>query len=407
MKCVNLQYYVLLLLVIVLQYIPKEQINIEQSMKAICEYETLYLCPDCFTSSRNCDAIDKLFVLHKGSWFNIVNNIFNSHTARKGNFLHSRLAIAKRINRDNAIEKLLLEFCKSLSPPPLNCRWSQGGSTEQAKKFLEKSILQNNRIEGCIFCPISSKLQTLHRFLKSINQNTNELFNLLAIRTNVEPVLLNLLSNEEEPFPVPKLFYSYGFSFIESYDGQSLDHFYEHSILTRMLIASKLIKAALMFTEGVDGFRLYLTDVNSDNVMVRLEGDNKNVFISIVDLDNVLIMDSRADSHDTEHMYHAHRRIDCKECFAYVQQDVCTYQSSDLNLYAICQLLLENRNGNYPEGLLHNGRVDSKLVSDQLRDSQTLHNLLEECVYCHPPGCRNRTIILNDVLDIISEHVDQ
>ncbi|XP_049291683.1 uncharacterized protein LOC125768295 [Anopheles funestus] len=413
MKSATTLYYILLYVVIVLQRFPKENSPIESILVAVCEYDSRVLCPECFSMSPMCHNFDKLFVPHAESFFNKINSILNSHTTRMGTFLKpNNSAVLKHMNRENAMEKLLAEFCEFHSQPKQNCTsWKRNGSIEEAKAFIKDSILDTTRIEGCVFCPTSGNKQTLERFLATLKPEDNELWNLLAIRTNVEPLLLKLFSTRDTPWYVPKLLGTIGFSFIESYEGQTLEHFYEHPLTTRMLIASKLIKAAFRFTEGIHGFRFYLTDINPDNVVVHAENGGKNVRVTIVDLNNVIILDSLAKTFSTRRdSHHVHGRIECNGCFAYVQEDICRYPNSDLNLFATCQLLLENLNGNYAAGLLHNDQshgLDQPMMSHRDNVAHILHNLLEECVYCQPPDCRNRSLILEDVLNIIDRTVLQ
>ncbi|XP_053669069.1 uncharacterized protein LOC128719470 [Anopheles marshallii] len=413
MKSVSTPYFILLMIIIVLQRLPKENSRTTRPLEAICEYDSRVLCPECFSILPKCDDFHKLFVPQTESLFNRINSMFNSHTTRIGTFRkQNNPAVLKHINRGEAIEKLLKEFCEWHPQPKQHCTsWKRNGSVEEAKEFIKESILDTTRIEGCIFCPTSGNRQTLRRFLALFEPSDNELWNLFAIRTNVEPLLLKLFSTYDSPFYVPKLLDVVGFSFVESYQGQTLEHFYEHPLATRMLIASKLIKAAFRFTEGIHGFRIYLTDINPDNVVADVKDKGKTVRVSIVDLDNVIILDSRSKTFSTRHnTYHVHGRIECNGCFAYVQEDVCRYPNSDLNFFATCQLLLENLNGNYAAGLLHNDHskgLDQPMLPHREEAAQNLHNLLEECVHCQPPNCRNRSRILQDVLNIIDQTVSQ
>ncbi|XP_050070111.1 uncharacterized protein LOC126558188 [Anopheles maculipalpis] len=405
-------YYVLLFIVIVLQRFPKDNISTSRPLKSVCDHDSHVLCPECFPSPPKCDEFEQLFMLHEGSLFNQINAVLNAHTTRIGAFRGSEyLAVLKHLNRDKTMKKLLEQFCDSYPQPRKGkCTWTRHGSTEEATHFIQQSILDATRIEGCIFCATSSSGQTLQRFLALFKPTDSALWNLLAVRTNVEPLLLKLFATHGTSLYVPKLLATVGFSIVESYEGQTLEHYYEHPLAIRMMIASKLIKAAFAFTEGIHGFRFYLTDINPDNVVVKVENDSRNVLVSIVDLDNVIILDSLANTFSTDDgENHVHGKIECNGCFAYVQEDVCRYRNSDLNLFATCQLLLENLNGNYAAGLLHNDH--SKDLDPSMAHPNDapliLHNLLEECVHCQPPNCRNRSLILHDMLAIIDQTIAQ
>uniref|UniRef100_A0A182JPL1 PIP49_C domain-containing protein n=1 Tax=Anopheles christyi TaxID=43041 RepID=A0A182JPL1_9DIPT len=399
-------YYDLLFVIIVLRYIPNENRIQKRPLEGVCDYDSHKLCPECFSGLLECDKFDEIFKLKSENLFNIINNILNSHTTRVGTLVEqNKLAVMKHLNRDHTIEKLLQTYCDYYSLQQQNCRWEQhDGSVNLAKEFIKKSILDSTRIEGCIFCPASDSRQALQRFLGLFDSTDNELWNLLTVRTNVEPLLLKLFAKYQDGslLYVPKLLHKRGFTIIESYEGKALEHYYDYPLVTRMRIASELIKAAFKFTEGVHGFRVYLTDLNPDNVVVNLDGNH--VQVSIVDLDNVILLDSWAEIFLTEQTHHVHSKIECHGCFAYVQDDVCRYQNSDLNLFAICQLLLENLNGNYAEGLLHKDQdTESLPLNDDV--SQMLHSLLNECVYCQPPDCQNRSFILQDMLQIMEQTI--
>ncbi|XP_041782760.1 uncharacterized protein LOC121599201 isoform X2 [Anopheles merus] len=380
MESSRFPYFVTLFIAVVLQYVPNEK----------------------STPKRPLENDDNVF--------NIINNIFNSHTTRIGTIVQeNKLAVMKHLNRDNTIEKLLQEYCDAYSLTKQNCRWAQhDGSVDRAKEFITTSILDSARVEGCIFCPATNNRQSLQRFLSLFESTDNELWNLLAVRTNIEPLLIKLLTNYHDgpPFYVPKLLHTFGFSIIESYAGKTLEHYYDFPLVTRMRIAAELIKAAFKFTEGIHGFRVFLTDINPDNVVVNVKNDSKQVYVSIVDLDNVILLDSWAETFVTNNTHHVHSKIECNGCFAYVQEDVCRYQNSDLNLFATCQLLLENLNGHYAKGLLHyESNAEAFPVLGEA--SKMLQNLLTECVYCHPPDCQNRSHILKDMLHIIDQTIIQ
>uniref|UniRef100_A0AAG5DQL2 FAM69 protein-kinase domain-containing protein n=1 Tax=Anopheles atroparvus TaxID=41427 RepID=A0AAG5DQL2_ANOAO len=406
MLCCRNSYYVPLFLLVLLRFAPKENNFNEEYLKTICEYDTQKLCPECFKDSPKCEQID-FFKPHWSSWSNRINSLFHGHSSLIGTFAgQSSLAVINRLNRDNTIEQLLLEYCKIRSSADTQCSWTDAGSVDYAVTYLKKAILEDSRIEGCIICPSSNKEQSLNRFLNTVEPTMNELRKLLILHTNVKPLLLALMSLRGGLFPVPKLLLLFGFSTIESFDGEPLNNFYDRPLLVRIRIARELIRAAISFTTGIEGFRFFLTDLTPDNVVVRLGNDPKDVAISIVDLDNVIIVDSLADGISEHHNYHVHSKIECDGCFAYVQADICRYRNSDLNLFATCQLLLEDMNGNSVAGLLNSDRTQrsSDFTSQEDNPATTLHNLLQECVSCIPPTCRNRSIILENILDIIKYH---
>lgn len=85
--------------------------------------------------------------------------------------------------------------------------------------------------------------------------------------------------------------------------------------------------------------RIYLTDLTPDNIVV----DAHTLRTTFVDLDNSLIVDSKqfeasALPQPDWHRIHRHEQIECNGCFAYVPEEICSHQLSDLNLFAVCQV---------------------------------------------------------------------
>ncbi|XP_050094269.1 divergent protein kinase domain 2A [Anopheles aquasalis] len=405
-------YHAFLFVIIVLRHQPQEPGEGKGPLESICEYETQQLCPECFNGPSVCRHADQLFEEQRGSWFNKINNLMHAHSTTLGTFRGTDRAVMKTLNPHKAVESLQRAFCDMVLeeiPSAISrdaCSWSLKGNTKDSTMFLKKVILDTGRIEGCIFCPANGNLASLHRFLHSIDlDRTTGLWTLLAVRTNVEILLLMLASKHKVSMPFPRLLYYFGFSFIESYDGEPLSKFYNSPLHIRMLIARELIKAAFAITEGIDGFRFILTDLSPDNVAVSIEEEDRKVItLSIVDLNNIIVIDSYATTFETDR-HHVHRKLECEGCFAYSQNDICSHskKNSDLNYFAVCQLLLEDLNGNAAAGFLHYDHQNLPNDSDESAiQVRLLHTFLRECVYCQPPHCRDRSVILEDILNVLN-----
>ncbi|KAL1397163.1 hypothetical protein pipiens_009967 [Culex pipiens pipiens] len=204
--------------------------------------------------------------------------------------------------------------------------------------------------------------------------NKNRAVEALRDAVNVQPLLLELFDGRG--FPVPEVIFQGGFQLFESFDGDALVNFYDSSLNTRLRIAKELIQASFRFTEGVNGFRFYLTDINPDNIAVQAQPSG---------------------SFQRSKVRNIHSRIPCDGCFAYVQEDLCSYQHSDINQFAICQLLYENLNGDREGGFLHIQPND-----DAQPGLSEIRQLLHHCVYCVPPDCRDRQGLLQQVQEIIN-----
>lgn len=83
--------------------------------------------------------------------------------------------------------------------------------------------------------------------------------------------------------------------------------------------------------------RIYLTDATPDNIVV----DETTLRISFVDLDNLLVVDanSLAMNNNKTTKIHRYEAIDCERCFAYVPEELCSHQLSDINLFTVCQVI--------------------------------------------------------------------
>lgn len=78
-------------------------------------------------------------------------------------------------------------------------------------------------------------------------------------------------------------------------------------------------------------YRIYFTDATPDNVVVN----KATLRLTFVDLDSLLIVDSHAIQ--TNHV-NRHEQIDCEHCFAFIPDELCSHQLSDINLFSVCQV---------------------------------------------------------------------
>lgn len=190
---------------------------------------------------------------------------------------------------------------------------------------------------------------------------------------------------------------------MESYDGLTMDHFYQSDLRKRMTIAKNLIKGAVQMTHGFQGFRIYLTDATKDNIAVN-EGD---LSISFIDLDDVIVQhvslfpatNASKLPQNAANSCHRHEIIECDNCFAYSTQDICSHPESDINIFTICQLLLENLTRNRAKGFLY---VPPEDLAPQIRDNYaTIVQLLTTCVYCDRGQCPDRMELAHQLVTLI------
>lgn len=80
-----------------------------------------------------------------------------------------------------------------------------------------------------------------------------------------------------------------------------------------------------------------MTDATPDNIVV----DATTFDVTFVDLDDVFVVDSKRFTNNQ--VVHRHEKIACDGmCFAYVPEELCSHHLSDINLFAICQVVFKD-----------------------------------------------------------------
>lgn len=150
---------------------------------------------------------------------------------------------------------------------------------------------------------------------------------------------------------------------------------------TRLTIARNVLQGALAMTEGFRGFRIYLTDATRDNIAV----DEETLAITFIDLDDVIVQheDLLMGNGKEAQPIHVHQKVDCDNCFAYSTNAICAAPVSDINVFTICQLLLEDLRDNPKGGFLY---MDPRLIApfpQSWKDRWSrVTDMLRSCVYC-------------------------
>lgn len=98
-----------------------------------------------------------------------------------------------------------------------------------------------------------------------------------------------------------------------------------------------LLYAFIFSTENLnfhEYYRVYFTDATPDNFVVN----RSTLRLTFVDLDSLLIVDSHIITQTN--IINRHEQIDCDHCFAFIPDELCSYQLSDINLFSVCQVCL-------------------------------------------------------------------
>lgn len=341
-----------------------------------CRYDTTVLCETCFPKSVNCSIFENYSAF--GNLSQEVIDQFNEEgvpIALRDN--GNRKVMVHNLNRDKAIETLWDSVCQAVSRSSMDDCFSR----KNRKEFLEtirQWVLDEDRSKGALFCPPDDVL-VLRRFVEKFDQP--ELQTLMLIDTNSQSLMVQLGSQHN--LPVPSFIFQAGFLLVVRSDGEPLTNFYQAPLALRLKIANKLISAIFNLNSGVDNFRFYLTDMSPDNIVVNVLPSGE-VNVTFVALDTVIV-------HDVFRKKPS--QVACG-CFGFKREDDCIYNFGDMNLFSVCELLLENQKGERDGGFLYN--------SMDVFEFRQIRKQLNHCVYCDTAFCKDRKIVLQQIQHLIS-----
>lgn len=321
--------------------------------------QDLQFCKECFEAQiGTCLGIENQIVFTEG-FEDSLNIMFGVRQTRYGIYKDTKTVI-KYLGSDlKGVDRIL-----------------RSNDSLMMSQLIDQ-LFDSSRIEGLQMC---SKT-VFDKLFK-----TNTLLNLVYLNVDAQPLILPILYHHN--LPVPKLFEACGFTIYETYEGISLTKLYDSPFKTRLQVATQLLKGALTFTEGFDSFRVYLTDLNPDNIVYNPETSK----LTFVDLDDIILVDSEENTFES----HRHEMIECDGCFAYSQQSICAAKSSDINLFAACQFLREDLKRDKSKGFLH------PVPDDISQDFPELFEVLDYCVDCKEWECSSRFDVVSELIDIFN-----
>lgn len=351
--------YKFLIFVIIIFRFPINKEHQENSKLAQLFQKDLQLCKECFEDQiKECFGIENQIVFTEG-FEDSLNIMFGVRQTRYGTFKDNNKTVIKYLGNDLKGLDSILQHNESL-----------------ISELFDK-LFDSSRIEGLQMC---SKT-VFDKVFK-----TKTLSNLVYLNVDAQPLILPILHKHN--LPVPKVFQTCGFTIFESYEGKSLTKFFYSPFKTRLQIAVQLLQAALQFTAGFDSFRVYLTDLNPDNIVYNPETKK----LTFVDLDDIILVDSEENTIES----HRHEMIECDGCFAYSQQSICAAKSSDINLFSACQFLREDLKGDKSKGFLH------PIPEDILQDFPEMLEVLDYCIDCREGECSRRFDVVSELIDILN-----
>lgn len=217
---------------------------------------------------------------------------------------------------------------------------------------------------------------------------------LTMILANPEPLVLMSFPSEEG-WKFPKYYGSCGRLAVVEYCGRRLSEFGQADFKVRARLSAQLLQMAFDLTKNMHGLALYLTDWSTDNFAV----DHRNV-LTVIDLEHVVIVDQslvRETSAPGWNVPHTSASYGCSDCFSYSLEDLCSHETSDNNLFGVCQGILAPNafSTDIPEGLLHS-------IPENIRLSHPLlPRLVTECGTPSQPGGRFEAAI--QLLEILKQ----
>ncbi|GFT47692.1 divergent protein kinase domain 2A [Nephila pilipes] len=343
------------------------------------------LCPQFYHGDISLIGISKLKYLKDSK------NVFS------GKFSSNRV-ILKKLAHDWEIMNLDKLFCDKANLKP--CKVNEAvrllieNSNNTPNDFrlmnLIKTFESSTDITRCpserllvyLFNQLNEKRNSINFELMEFSKLGELLYSLLL---NPEAVILQAFP-QAEGWPFPQYYGSCGRVIVEEYVGKTIAYFEDSSWEQRIDIAYQLLLIAQILTENASDFALYMTDVNMDNFAVRPDGT-----VLLVDVENIVVVDRLNIKTDQNKLHHSKGEF-CKDCLNFSFDDLCSYNQSDHNYYAICKGLLVPGSYFSPKGLLHD-------IPKEVEIQTNLSLLVKECA--DPTKMFNRFHIVPKLLQIM------
>lgn len=222
-----------------------------ESFLRFCQFDH-QMCPVCFDNETlSCHTLASRVKIN-ATVTNFLNGLF--HTGRfmqYGLYQNESAVIKYVVYRDLAYE-MHRKVCELLVDRDMNCDaiWYSKEHQKILRKMLIKHYIEFERTTHIKVLPLKS----VSRFLRVFGQNySNEVIPILQLNTNPEPMLMHTL--HAHGFPVPRVLMECGLVVVPSYEGNSLQYYFGSPFRRRVQIAKHMLETALLFTEGIEGFR--------------------------------------------------------------------------------------------------------------------------------------------------------
>ncbi|KAG8305494.1 hypothetical protein J6590_068886 [Homalodisca vitripennis] len=155
--------------------------------------------------------------------------------------------------------------------------------------------------------------------------------------------------------------------------------------MTRSSVAVQLLQFAFNATFSHPQFAFYFTDMSPDNFAVSSDGK-----VRLVDLEHVIVVDKYPEDPPANwKVQHQSFHDESVNGFAFSTQEICSHQTSDMNIYSICQGILSEKSDLLDGGLLHSPPQHMLDITRMIR----------ECV--SPPTGKTRFDIAQSIIEVL------
>lgn len=176
-----------------MKYQPEERISAVQLLTQQCLYDTTIICPECFPEPINCSYFENFVIIDDNELLGGIVSHFDQHGVRYGSLRNSEQRIViKNLNRKGVVQESIGSICNELDIADTeNCQILNG---EAFLRALRRRVLDENLLEGAIFCPAMDE-QALDKFLGLTDEC--DLNKILLMRVNAQPLLLKVGSSKK------------------------------------------------------------------------------------------------------------------------------------------------------------------------------------------------------------------
>lgn len=254
--------YIIIITIIVFRYFV---FFTQDSWVQYC-YRDIKFCPQCFKKNCCSEYFLKRLITISSEFETNINTIFGRRRIQRGIWkfedqIHN--VVLKYLPKKDMMSSLKHSLCanatiflKNKMQNSFNCDriWQLILRSEYLPDILGEMYKKSTHINGFKFCPEYST-----EFFQTFNQFKTNITFWMQLWINPELVILKAIQNSkylELKYAVPKVIAWCGFAILEEDTGSTtLVGFYDNPFKQRIYLAQQLLKIAIAFSYGLNGFR--------------------------------------------------------------------------------------------------------------------------------------------------------